>query len=63
MKRVLSLAVFGLLTAIVVNSQTATVKRNVNVRPAASTDNSPIELLTPPTSLTLIESGVLEANL
>ena len=45
-----------LLTAAVASAQTVLVSRNVNLRSDASTNNPPIELLTPPASLTLIES-------
>src|SRR5262245_10151562 len=38
-------------------AQTAVVKRNVNLRPDASTDNPSIELLKPPLNLSLLETG------
>src|SRR5579859_7278404 len=54
MQRLLRSLVLALL-CIAVEAQTANVRRNVNLRPDASTDNAPIETLTRGTQLTLIE--------
>jgi hypothetical protein len=54
MQRVLRSLVLALF-CVVAAAQTATVKRNVNLRPDASTDNDPIETLTRGALLTLIE--------
>ncbi|HAK57034.1 MAG TPA: hypothetical protein DCP38_16370 [Acidobacteria bacterium] len=54
MRRILRLIVVVLFVASVANAQTATVTRNVNVRPDASSALEPIRLLTPPTTLDLI---------
>jgi len=55
-KRLLCLLVVSLL-CIAAAAQTAVVTRNVNLRPDASTNNDPIELLKPPAQVTLVESG------
>jgi uncharacterized protein YgiM (DUF1202 family) len=46
---------FLALFCLAASGQTADVKRNVNLRVDASTDNPPIELLKPPAQLTLLE--------
>lgn len=46
------------LLCVVAAAQTAVVKRNVNLRPNASTAKDPIEALTPGTQLTLIDSAL-----
>ena len=56
MKRLLCIVILFLLVGLA-RSQTATVTRNVNLRPDPSTDNDPITKLTPPAQVQLIESG------
>lgn len=55
MRKFLRLSFFVLLLSLFAAAQTATVKRNVNLRPDPSTDNDPITTLTPSTQLNLIE--------
>jgi len=56
MKRLLlSLVLF--LLCVVAAAQTAVVTRNVNLRPDPSTNNDPVETLTPGAQLALIDSG------
>ena len=54
MKRFLRFLVLALL-CVTAAAQTAVVRRNVNLRPDASTDNDPIETLRPGAQLTLLE--------
>lgn len=54
MKRFLGSLVLGFV-CLVAAAQTASVTRNVNLRPDASTDNDPIEKLVPPTSVRLLK--------
>ncbi len=56
MKTLLCFLVLYLLH-VVAAAQTAVVTRNVNLRPDASTNNDPIETLTPGSQLTLIDSA------
>jgi hypothetical protein len=53
MKRFLLVVVF-IAAAVSATAQEATVKRNTNLRPTASTAAAPIELLTPPATVTLL---------
>lgn len=55
MKRFLRLLVLAFLGVGLAAAQTATVTRNVNLRPDPSTDNDPIEKLTPPAQVQLVE--------
>ncbi len=55
MKRLLRLFLFAFLGAGLAIAQTATVTRNVNLRPDPSTDNDPIEKLRPPAQVQLVE--------
>ena len=57
MKRLLSIWVFALLTLVLATAQTAVVTRNVNLRPDASTGNSPVGKLKPGTTIQLLEPG------
>lgn len=57
MKRFLGAWFLTLLLAGVAAAQTAIVKRNVNLRPDASTENKPIATLTPPAQLQLLEAN------
>lgn len=57
MKKLSRLLLLTLLLAAIASAQTATVKRNVNLRPDPSTDNDPITSLAPPAELDLIESA------
>lgn len=55
MKRPAALLLWSFLSVSFALSQTATVKRNVNLRPDPSTDNAPIVKLVPPAQLQLLE--------
>jgi hypothetical protein len=55
MKRFLRSLLLAFLWIGLAAAQTATVTRNVNLRPDPSTDNTPIEKLTPPAQVQLIE--------
>lgn len=55
MKRLLRVLVVCVLFLGLVSAQTATVKRNVNLRPNPSTDNKPIATLKPAAQLNLVE--------
>lgn len=55
MKRFLRILALALLVAGLAAAQTATVTRNVNLRPGPSTDNAPIEKLKPPSQVQLVE--------
>jgi hypothetical protein len=57
MKRLLCLFVLSLLCATAA-AQTAVVKRNVNLRPDASTNHDPIETLRPGDRLTLLDPAL-----
>ena len=57
MKRLLRTLLLLLLSAGLAAAQTALVKRNVNLRPDPSTDNDPIEKLTPGTQIQLLDPG------
>src|SRR5215472_9632909 len=57
MKRLLRTAVFVLFSVALALSQTAVVRRNVNLRPDPSTNGTPIDKLTPPTQLQLLETA------
>jgi hypothetical protein len=57
MNRLLCTAVLALSSVGFVCSQTAVVTRNVNLRPDPSTNGSPIDKLTPPAQLQLLEAG------
>jgi hypothetical protein len=59
MKKFLCFLVLGLFSVIAA-AQTAVVKRNVNLRPDASTTQDPIETLKPGAQLTLIEPDATE---
>lgn len=54
MKRFFRSLILALL-CVVAAAQTAVVRRNVNLRPDASTENDPIETLKPGAHLTLLE--------
>ena len=55
-QRLIAFVVLGLICAApVVAAQTATVTRNVNLRPDSSSDQAPIRLLKPPTKLQLLQ--------
>src|SRR5215831_9250815 len=56
MKRFLWLLLLVLFANGFAAAQTATVTRNVNLRPDPSTDNDPITKLTPPAQVQLIEA-------
>lgn len=56
MRRVLRVWLLVFFVSLFAAAQTATVKRNVNLRPDPSTDNDPITTLTPPAQLDLIET-------
>lgn len=49
------LSFFVLFLSLAAGAQTATVKRNVNLRPDPSTNNDPITTLKPPAQIDLIE--------
>jgi hypothetical protein len=55
MMRLFRLLTLVLLSIGIVSAQTATVKRNVNLRPDPSTDNDPITKLQPPAQVHLID--------
>ena len=55
MKRFLWFSLLVFLGVALATAQTATVTRNVNLRPDPSTDNDPIEKLKPPAQIQLIE--------
>src|SRR5260370_1069735 len=55
MKKLLRLLVFVFLGLCLAAAQTATVTRNVNLRPDPSTDNAPLEKLKPPSQVQLVE--------
>src|SRR5712691_10776032 len=55
MKRLLNLFGLLLLALGLATAQTAVVTRNVNLRPDPSTNNTPIEKLTPDTQIQLLE--------
>src|SRR5260370_22542840 len=57
LKRLIRLLLFVVLFLGLASAQTAVVTRNVNLRPDASTDNDPIEKLTPGAELQLLEPG------
>jgi len=57
MKHLLRTAVLVLFSVSLAFSQTAVVRRNVNLRPDPSTNGAPIDKLTPPTQLQLLETG------
>jgi uncharacterized protein YraI len=54
MKRLFSLLLFLPLSLVLATAQTAVVTRNVNLRPDPSTNNSPIQKLTPGTQILLL---------
>jgi hypothetical protein len=56
MNRVLRTMAFSVLWVGLAHSQTAVVTRTVNLRPDPSTNGSPIDKLTPPTQLQLLEA-------
>ena len=55
MKKLLRLLLLVLLWVGLVAAQTATVTKNANLRPDPSTANDPVEKLTPPAQVQLIE--------
>lgn len=55
MKSLLRLFLLALLAIGLATAQTATVTRNVNLRPDPSADNDPIEKLKPPAQVQLVE--------
>lgn len=55
MRKFLRVSLFVLSLSLFAAAQTATVKRNVNLRPDPSTDNDPVTTLTPPAQVDLIE--------
>jgi hypothetical protein len=55
MRRIMLFALAFVLVAVAAFAQTATVSKNVNLRPTPSTEQTAITLLTPVTSLSLIE--------
>jgi uncharacterized protein YgiM (DUF1202 family) len=57
LKKILRLLFLFTICLNLALAQTAKVKRNVNLRQDPSTNNDPIELLKPPTKLTLLEAG------
>jgi uncharacterized protein YraI len=57
MNRLLRTIAVALLWVSLAHSQTAVVTRNVNLRPDPSTNGSPIDKLTSPTQLQLLEPG------
>jgi hypothetical protein len=57
MKHLLRVFLLLLLSAGLGAGQTTVVKRNVNLRPDPSTDNDPIEKLTPGTQIQLLDPG------
>jgi hypothetical protein len=61
MKRLLHLFLLVVLYLGSSVAQTATVTRNVNLRPDASTDKSPVTKLTPGTHLKLLDPNSVSA--
>jgi hypothetical protein len=57
MNRLLRTLAFVLLLTGLARSQSAVVTRNVNLRPDPSTNNDPIDKLTPPTQLQLLDAA------
>ncbi len=55
MKRLFRFLILVFLTAALASAQTATVTRNVNLRPDPSTNNDPKTKLTPPTQVEVLE--------
>jgi len=63
MKRILCLPFVLLLLTLAASAQTATVKRNVNLRTDPSTNNNPVKTLIPPAHLDLVEPDTTDGYL